>query len=427
VLDTRLPMQNKRLLLCQAHDGKERLVLESAAPLLDNASQFCGAILILRDISDTIDQMRVADKMESFKTLAGGLANDFNNLLTVITNSLFMARLDLKTDSDKYRILTGAEQAAFQATILTNQLLSIARDGRPVLTDIDLRQVISSLAGFVVNNDAVDYDISFADELAMVSADRGMIDQAIGHVLKNAVQAIPDGGEIKVRAENVTVGPGMALPLSVGEYVRVSISDSGKGIPRENKAKVFDPFFTTKPDGHGLGLSLAYSAIRQHSGHVSVESGANGTTVSLYLPAIKRTGSEKPVKGSGRGRILFMDDEELLRKSAERILSYLGYEVETASNGNEAVAAYSKAMAAGTGYDLVILDLMVDGGRGGKDIIGELIAADPDARVVISSGYVNDPVVTDFEQYGFCGAITKPYNISEMSATLAQLMEKKKS
>jgi len=149
-----------------------------------------------------------------------------------------------------------------------------------------------------------------------VSGDRGMLDMAIGNVLKNAVQALPEGGEIQVRAGNVQVDSNMPLPLVDGEYVRVSISDSGKGIPLENKAKVFDPFFTTRPDGRGLGLSLAYSAVRQHGGHVSVESGASGTTVSIYLPSLMRASAEEPKKGSGKGRILFMDDEDFLRHSA---------------------------------------------------------------------------------------------------------------
>jgi len=134
------PVQNKRLLICAAANGSERLILESAAPLFGDSNVFCGAILILRDFTETMDEIRVTDKMESFKTLAGGLANDFNNLLTVITNSLFMARLDLRPDSDKYRLLINAEQAAFQATTLTSQLLSIAGGGRPVLTEVDIRQ-----------------------------------------------------------------------------------------------------------------------------------------------------------------------------------------------------------------------------------------------------------------------------------------------
>ncbi len=418
------PVQNKRLLICAAANGSERLILESAAPLFGDSNVFCGAILILRDFTETMDEIRVTDKMESFKTLAGGLANDFNNLLTVITNSLFMARLDLRPDSDKYRLLINAEQAAFQATTLTSQLLSIAGGGRPVLTEVDIRQIVSSLAGFVITNEAINYDIKYDDDLALVSGDRGMLDMAIGNVLKNAVQALPEGGEIQVRAGNVQVDSNMPLPLVDGEYVRVSISDSGKGIPLENKAKVFDPFFTTRPDGRGLGLSLAYSAVRQHGGHVSVESGASGTTVSIYLPSLMRASAEEPKKGSGKGRILFMDDEDFLRHSANRILAYLGFEVITAADGDEAVRLYKDADVAGNPFDIVILDLMVEQGRGGKEVVGDILACNPGARVVISSGFVSDPVVTKYADYGFCGAITKPYNIAEMNVTLSKLTTK---
>jgi two-component system cell cycle sensor histidine kinase/response regulator CckA len=426
VLVSRQAVQNKRLLICFSGSGSERLVLESAAPLFDGSDQFCGTILVVRDFTDMIDQIRVSDKMESFKTLSGGLANDFNNLLTVITNSLFLARLDLKSDCDKSRILLHAEQAAFQATMLTKQLLSIAGGGQPVLTEVDLKQLISSLAGFVVDNDRIEYDIKCDDDLVNVSADRGMIDQAIGNVLKNAVQAMPDGGELHVRAVNVTVDASLPLPLTEGDYVCVTISDSGAGIPQEHKTKVFDPFFTTRPDGHGLGLSFTYSVIRQHGGHVTVDSGKSGTTVSIYLPRLKSRGAPKPEKGMGSGRILFMDDDKLLRHSAGRILSYLGFEVTFACTGDEAVAAYQNSLDTAKTFDIVILDLLVEGGKGGNDAVGEILAIDPGACVVISSGYVSDPVVVDFAKYGFSGAITKPYNISEMSQTLLQLTQRKR-
>jgi PAS domain S-box-containing protein len=425
VLKSHRAMQNKRLLACIARDGSEHLVFESAAPLFDSTRQFSGVIVIIREVTDIIDEIRVPHKMESFKTLASGMVNDFNNLLTVIKNSLFMARLDLEAGSEKHQILLSAEKAAVQANVLTNQLLSLAGGGRPVLTDIDIREIITNAAGFIVTDAAIAYQIQVADDLALVSADRGMIDQAIGHVLKNAVQALPDGGEIRVSASNITVDSSMPLPLADGEYVCVSISDNGKGIPHENKSRVFDPFFTTRADGQGLGLSLAYAAVRQHCGHITVESGATGTTVFLYLPSLKRTGADAPKKGSGKGRVLFMDDEDLVRRSAERILRYLGFEVVVVNNGDDAVNAYKKSLDAGQPFDIVLLDLIVDEGRGGKDAVHDILGVDKDACVVISTGYVSDPVVVDYKKYGFKGVITKPYNIAELNATLCDLVRKK--
>jgi two-component system cell cycle sensor histidine kinase/response regulator CckA len=425
VLKSHRAIQNKRLLICIARDGTERLVFESAAPLFDATRQFCGVIVILREVTDVIDEIRVPNKMESFKTLASGMVNDFNNLLTVIKNSLFMARLDLEAGSEKHQILLNAEKAAVQANVLTNQMLSLAGGGRPVMTEIDIREIITDAAGFIITDTAIAYQIQLDDDLALVSADRGMIDQAIGHVLKNAVQALPDGGEIRVGASNVTVDSSMPLPLNDGEYVRVSISDSGKGIPHENRAKVFDPFFTTRSDGHGLGLSLAYAAVRQHGGHITVDSGAGGTTVSLYLPSLKRSGADKPKKGSGKGRVLFMDDEDLVRRSVERILQYLGFDIVVANNGDETVNAYKKSMDAGQPFDIVILDLIINQGRGGKDVVKEILGMDRDACVVISTGFISDPVVADFKKYGFKGVITKPYNIAELNATLYLLVRKK--
>jgi PAS domain S-box-containing protein len=427
VLKSHRAMQNKRLLISIARDGAEHLVFESAAPLFNAARQFCGVIVTVREVTDIIDEIRVPHKMESFKTLASGLVNDFNNLLTVIKNSLFMARLDLKAGSEKHQILLNAEKAAVQANVLTNQLLSLAGGGRPIMTDIDIREIITDAAGFTVTDTAIAYQIQLDDDLALVSADRGMIDQAIGHVLKNAVQALPGGGEIRVRASNVTVDSSMPLPLVDGDYVCVSITDNGAGIPHENKTKVFDPFFTTRSDGHGLGLPLAYAAVRQHGGHITVNSGTGtgGATVSLYLPSLKRTGADNPKKGSGKGRVLFMDDEDLVRRSAERILQYMGFDVVVVNNGDDAVNAYKESLVAGQPFDIVILDLIVNQGRGGKDIVQDIIGMDGDACMVISSGYISDPVVVDYRKYGFKGAITKPYNIAELNAMLSQLSRKR--
>ena len=425
VLTTLRPLQNKRLLICIGHDNREHLVLESASPFFNDTGKCRGAILFLKDFTSMADEIRVPHKMESFKTLAGGMANDFNNLLTVINNTLFMARHTQKPESELYQMLTNAEKASFQATMLTNQLLSIAGGGKPVTTEVDLKQIIANITGFVVTNNAINYNIECDDDLSLVSADRGMIDQAIGNVLVNAVQALPNGGEIRVRANNIAIDASMPLPIAEGDYVCVSISDSGTGIPPENKAKVFDPFFTTKPGNHGLGLTLVYSTVRQHNGHVTVESNSAGTTVSMYLPSLKRTSAGKPEKSANKGRILFMDDEKLLRQSAERIFTYLGFETHTVNDGDEAIAAYRDSLAEGNPFDIVLLDLKVSQGRGGEAIVGELLGLDSKAKVVISSGYISDPVVVNYKKYGFCGAIIKPYNITEMNATLSELVKKK--
>jgi two-component system, cell cycle sensor histidine kinase and response regulator CckA len=423
VLTTKRPLNNKRLLICIGNHNGEHLVLESASPLFSETNECRGAILFLKDFTGMADEIRVPHKMESFKTLAGGMANDFNNLITVINNTLFMARHTQKPGSELYQMLTNAETASFQATMLTNQLLSIAGGGRPITTEVDLKQIIANITGFVVTNDAINYDIECDEDLSLVLADRGMIDQAIGKILENAVQALPGGGELRVRANNIAIDANMPLPLPEGDYVCVSISDSGVGIPLENKAKVFDPFFTTKPGNHGLGLTLVYSTVRQHNGHVTVESNSAGTTVSMYLPSLKRTSAEKPEKSVNKGRILFMDDEKLLRQSAERIFTYLGFNTHSVNDGDEAIAAYRESLALGNPFDIVILDLKVNQGRGGEAVVGELLDLNSKAKVLISSGYISDPVVVDYKKYGFCGAIIKPYDITEMSATLMNLVK----
>jgi two-component system, cell cycle sensor histidine kinase and response regulator CckA len=318
-------------------------------------------------------------------------------------------------------LLMDAEKTGFQANVLTNKLFSIAGGGSPVMTECDIKQIISNSAGFVISNDAIEYRIRYGNDLPLILADSGMIDSAFENILKNAVEALPDGGKIMVCADNVHIDSSMPLPLADGEYIRVSVSDTGAGIPLGNKAKVFDPFFTTRPNGQGLGLPLAYAAVRQHGGHITLDSDNSGTTVSMYLPCPGRTSTEKPEKGYGKGTILFMDDEELLRNSATNVLSFLGFNVKTVGNGDEAVIAFREALSSDKPFDIVVLDLIINNGRGGKEIIGEILSMDRNACVVISSGYVNDPVLRDFKKYGFSGAITKPYTIADLNATLSNL------
>jgi len=275
------------------------------------------------------------------------------------------------------------------------------------------------------------------EDLHPVECDEVQIQRAVMNLILNAKEAMPHGGTVEVEAANETIGSGEIPALKAGEYIRLSVSDHGAGISPENLSRIFDPYFSTKmrgvQKGMGMGLTMTYSIIRKHGGHISVESrqGA-GTTFHVYLPALPAAspGPEAPPEGGrvrepvvGKGRILIMDDEEMFRRIGFQILTFMGYEVETAEDGREAVERFRAAKKTGEAFDAAIFDLTVRGGMGGKEAVEKLMELDPDARVVVSSGYSDDPVMADYEKYGFCAAISKPYEMADLEEALHKALE----
>jgi CheY-like chemotaxis protein len=264
--------------------------------------------------------------------------------------------------------------------------------------------------------------------------DPSQIGHAIHNVVMNAREAMPAGGTIQVTAANVSLLDDIPTQRE-GNYVRISITDHGNGIPEAEFDKIFDPYYSTKDRGSrkgtGLGLSICHSIITKHGGEVSVTSQiGSGTTLHLYLPATigdspaarasRVTDQNQPI--FGQGKILVMDDEMMIRKLAGEILKHLGYTVEFAKDGAEAVAAYRTALNSQEPFDAVILNLTVRGGMGGKEAIRELIEIDPDVKGIVSSGYSDDPGMTDFKQHGFSGAVAKPYSLEELGGKLSQAL-----
>jgi CheY-like chemotaxis protein len=261
----------------------------------------------------------------------------------------------------------------------------------------------------------------------MVEVDRGQFSQVIGNLAINAQQAMPEGGEISISAENVSVAPGSSLPLQSGNYVRVSVEDMGHGIRPEHLPKVFDPYFTTKQKGSGLGLATSYSIVNRHGGHIAVQSEfGRGTTFHVYLPASeKRKRAEKKadeVRPTIAGRILVMDDEPSIRRLASKMLRSFGHEVEQAADGKEALELYDQARQSGRPFDVVLMDLTIPGGMGGREAVKRLLEMDPGARAVVSSGYANTPLIADFEKYGFKSYLPKPYQLKQMKAVISDVL-----
>jgi len=383
-------------------------------------------LVVIRDVTRRKrmeEELLKVQKLESIGILAGGIAHDFNNILTATLGNISLARM-YEDPADKDRRLIEAERASMQARDLTQQLLTFSRGGAPVLQNTSITELIKDCASFVLRGSNVRCDLSIPDDLWPVRVDEGQISQVINNIVINADQAMPEGGIIKVCAENMAIGMEHALPLKNGEYIRISIADQGIGIKEEYLRKIFDPFFTTKQKGNGLGLATSYSIVKNHSGHITVESEMGiGTTFRIYLPAcpeeVLTDREEVKVKlVMGEGKVLVMDDEKRIRDLAEEMLSSLGYSITTAVDGSEAVEIYQEAMESGTPFGAVIMDLTVPGGMGGKEAIRKLIEVDPEVRAIVSSGYSNDPIMSDFREYGFSGFIAKPYRVGELSAAL---------
>ena len=375
------------------------------------------------------EEILTLKKMESLGVLAGGIAHDFNNILTTILGNISFIRTAISPEGDEYEAMVEAEEGCREGRNLTQQLLTFARGGEPVKKTINISESLKEAVSFVLSGSNVRCRFEIAPNLRPVNADPGQIHQAISNLVINADHAMPEGGTVTVRAENVTIVKKDGLPLEEGEYLRISISDTGVGIKKENLSLIFDPYFTTSSTGSGLGLAGVYSIVTKHGGHVTVESKPGvGTSFYIYLPASsKKIESRKETKEDvvqGSGRILLMDDDEMIRKVAGRLIQRIGYEVDTATNGREAIEKYREAKKAGIPFDAVILDLTVPGGMGGKETIPKLKEIDPAVKAIVSSGYSSDSIMANYAKAGFAGVIPKPYKMSTLSRILAGVINR---
>lgn len=391
-----------------------------------------GILCLVNDITERkrMEEERIKfSRLESIAELSSGIAHDFNNYLTTILGNISLAFYHVDKETALYRILDKAEKACLLARNLTRQLLTFAREGTPVKTATPIVGLIKNSAGLSLRGSNVECNLSVSGSLWPVKVDVGQIGQAVGNLVLNAAQSTPKGGMIEVRAENTVLGQWDAPPLKKGKYVKISIEDHGPGIEKENLQKIFDPYFNGIPEGSGLRLSTAYSIVNKNGGLLTVDSEPGvGTTFSIFLAAAAE--AEVPEKKeeegevfSFKGKILVMDDEQLVRDTAVLILSHFGHKVEVAKNGEEALELYRKASEAGEPFDAVILDLTVHGGMGGEETVKRLLETAPGARVIISSGYICDPVLANYRQYGFRGLVSKPYKIVELSRELNRVVQ----
>lgn len=370
-----------------------------------------------------------SSKLESIGVLAGGIAHDFNNILTAILGNIALALKACEDGGMAAKRLLAAEKASLRARALTQQLLAFAKGGTPVIRAGSVISLIREASSFPLSGSNVKCEYQISDDILPVDIDEGQIIQVIQNIVNNADQAMPDGGVITIRADNVDIDEVSSLPLVRGRYVRITVEDHGHGIAPEHIEKIFDPYFTTKASGSGLGLASSFSIVRNHNGHITVSSEVGrGTTFSIYLPASTRRTESLPVADRARfvrgsGRILIMDDEETIREFLSETLTMGGYTVDAVGEGAEAVAAYRRASEEGRPFSAVILDLTIPGGMGGKETMEKLIEFDPEVKAIVSSGYAKDPIMANYQQHGFKDVVPKPYKIEELSRVLAEVIK----
>ncbi|WP_084456940.1 hybrid sensor histidine kinase/response regulator [Desulfogranum mediterraneum] len=408
-------------------------VEERCAPIFDQGSRLLGTVLVFRDVSEerrTAEELFKVRKLESPGVLAGGIAHDFNNILMGIHGNIDLAGTYLAADSRARPLLHRAQQASFRARDLTKQLLTFSKGGEPIPTTASVAKIITDSAGFILHGSPVACEYSLPPELWLAEIDPGQISQVIQNIVLNARQAMPEGGTIRIIAANVADSSGAACSSQPrGKALQITITDSGPGIPAENLDKIFDPYYTTKAEGNGLGLAISHSIIQKHGGGLEVESQPNqGTSFRISLPAareqtIARHREQAARVSAAAKRVMVMDDDPFILDLSQQMLLQFGHEPVLAKSGHEALELYQHHHGSAHPIDILILDLTLPGCMGGREVLQRILALTPEAKAIVTSGYSNDSVLTNYRQHGFSATISKPFVMAELQATIDQLSE----
>lgn len=380
-------------------------------------------------------ELQKAQRIESLGLLAGGLAHDFNNLLSAILGNLSFNRLGKHPPEVVEASLADAERAALRARELTQRLLVFTKGGNPTLVPVSLPELVRDSARLSGRHTEVRTTFAFAPDLWLANIDRVQIGQVIQNLVLNAAQAMPHGGSLHLTLANERIGDGSPpAHLRPGRYVRITVADTGTGIPAHILPKIFDPYFTTKASGTGLGLASVFAIVRRHGGHIEAESQMDhGTTFRLWLPAAD---AAQPVEPAGGGsarpatipptepsRVLVVDDDVGIRRMVANTLLYAGYEVGTAAGSREALDLVRSAQANGRPIRLAILDLSVFGNDEAREAATEIRNIDAAIRLVLSTGRTDASTFRDYREHGFDGAIAKPYEAEELVACVKEALE----
>ena len=413
-------------------DGKVKWVREKAEVQFDEKNDAIRGTGYTQEITERKrmeEELLRAQKLESVGVLAGGIAHDFNNILTTLFGNISLARMQMRPEDEVFELLSEAETASMSAQALTKQLLTFAKGGAPIKDTASVKDILKESSAFVLRGSKSRCEFSIQEDLWSAEVDVGQISQVVNNIVINANQAIPEGGDIRIAAENLIIEDRHGLPVKPGRYIKISFKDQGIGIAGNHLLNIFDPYFTTKQEGSGLGLATTFSIIKKHDGHITVESQLGvGTTFHIYLPASEKAAPEREDDRliTGHGRILVMDDDVSLRRMLGRMLGKLGYESESAEDGAEAIDMYKAAKESGKPYDIVIMDLTIPGGMGGKEAINKLLEIYPEVKAIVYSGYSGDSVLANFQEYGFKGMMLKPFEPLSLGKVLREVLQGEK-
>lgn len=417
-------------------DGSEAIVSYTGKAIKNDD----GLILYIDDIIADITQQKniekeiqKTEKLKSIGALAGGIAHNFNNIMTGLYGNISLAKLELNSRHQAVQYLNSAEESMQEGISLTKQLLTFAKGGDPIKEEINIAELAHDVAMFSLSGSNIRLHFSHEDNLWQTHADRSQISQVVSSIIINGRQAMPEGGEMTIHIENSTFLKDNLLTVAKGRYLKLTFTDTGFGIHQKHLNHIFDPYFTTKKEGSGMGLSICYSIVKKHDGHIFISSQVGaGTRVTVYIPAFSATQNKEPLKmedtaqeaksNRQRNNILIMDDEDHIRILLKKMLAKFGYHVTLSENGTEAVEKYHTAFLKGTPPDLVIMDLTIPGGMGGKEAAQKILEIDPSANIAVSSGYSTDPIMTDYKEFGLKGIIPKPYRMNELQKMVEQLL-----
>jgi CheY-like chemotaxis protein len=365
-----------------------------------------------------------SQKLESLGLLAGGIAHDFNNLLTIMLGNLDLLAYAPHLNSEDQECVQLAKQASKRARSLTEQLLTFARGGAPLRQLQPLGPIIEQSVALSFSGTGARCEVDLPHGLWPVDVDAGQMSQVFNNLFINAAQAMAEGGVARVTGTNLPEAP---EGLSLGSWIRIDIRDEGPGISDGDLIRIFDPYFTTKAKGTGLGLATAFSIVSRHGGHLAVESvPGEGAVFRVFLPRGLGEKGTIPLPDAHvavpKARVLVLEDEAGIQALLRRQLNRLGLEAVITADGVETVRHYSQAMEEGHPFDVVLTDLTIPGGQGGRRTLEQLKVLDPDVRAVVVSGYSHEDILANFQDHGFQGALAKPFGIDQLRAVLARVL-----
>lgn len=403
-------------------------VVFSCRAVTDASGQSAGAVIVFRnpdEMSLTPEELVKANRFEALGQLAGGIAHDYNNLLTTILGGISLA-----VDARDYSGLENSIKACEAAKGLSRQLLTFSKGGTGTRQTIRTADLLRDSIRIAASGSTVKVELNAPADLATIQVDRPQLLQVFQNLIVNAIQAMPNGqGNVWLTAGNVALAENQIPPLTAGQYVAIEVRDNGSGIKPEHLEKIFDPFFTTKKTGTGIGLATVVKIIKHHGGQLTVDTELGvGTSFTVFLPRAEQeevVETRRPPSlnlATRTNRILFMDDDPEISRLTEGMLVSMGYGVDLAKDGDEAIKFYRRYLNIKRPHDVVIMDLTVIGGMGGEECFRHLRELDPNVRAIVASGYDNDEMKRQFLDLGFCGYLTKPYRVGDLSRILKQVL-----